>query len=176
MTKIMMPMSHLKIAIFSGLSYCVFMTYAISINTVFTDEGMPWAVGLFLGVTFGICTYYGLRFLESNAKKKFTEDFQQELRLLEGPANHLSKIEARGGYFVVTNVHVWFFPHGVNFQNSVLKLAISNIKSIRPSAMFGIIPNAIALDLEDGSSQTFIVSQRNIWISELQRIASNRSA
>ena len=148
----------LKTAISSGVPFGFMM--ALFFSWRFGPIGA--IAGALSGVCFGI--FIGI-FIERQRPKLEAKDqiFEGEKIILQGPANHFKKMEARGGWLVLTDTKLAFRSHGVNLQNEPLNIHISEISSLAKGVLGRVIPRRLSLVLQSGKRETFMVAQRGEW-------------
>ena len=149
--------------------------------------------GLFLGLFFGTCQafshginsaiisapisglLFGLYihlFGNSKAVKRQTqiETKDGESIIHSGGANHLKNREAVGGKLYLLTDKLQFKSHRLNLQNHELTIHIDQIKDVTFYNNLGIIPNGLAISLKDGRQEKFVVSGRQHWKTEIEKL------
>lgn len=85
----------------------------------------------------------------------------------EGPANHFKGWEAVGGRLYLTNLRLFFKSHRFNFQVHEESYWLKNIISVQVRDTLRIVPNGLAVTLQDGSEEKFVVYNREDWRREI---------
>jgi len=63
-----------------------------------------------------------------------------------------------------------FKSHSFNLQNHELVIYIDQIKVIAFYNNLGIVPNGLAISLKDGRQEKFVVSGRQLWKAEIEKL------
>lgn len=85
-----------------------------------------------------------------------------------GPANHFKGIEAVGGRLWLTDSHLCFRSHGVNFQIHTQSFPLESIRSVKPCRTLWILPNGLLVTLNDGVRHRFVVGRRREWATDVE--------
>jgi len=85
----------------------------------------------------------------------------------QGWANHFRNYEGRGGRLYLTNRSLVFQPHRFNVQNAGVAIPRSEIAGAAKSMTLGVIPNGLTVTRRDGTTERFVVSDRNEWVRRL---------
>jgi len=122
---------------------------------------------LFSGSLFGLIT--GL-FASSGIIPKAGSIYlaSEEVIVHTGVANHFLNLEARGGRLALTSSHLIFKPHNVNLQQCELRIPLTNIANVEASRTWGIIPNGLAIHLNCGAREKFVVNNSSAWAKLLK--------
>jgi hypothetical protein len=125
------------------------------------------AGGLFAGVLFGLAM--GIFAERQRRKMEITgPTYEGEIVLFQGPANHFQRFEARGGWLILTPRRLSFRSHGKNIQNGPFDAPVASIRSVKASLTLGIIPNRLRIEMNDGSTASFVVGKRHTWESTIR--------
>ncbi len=111
--------------------------------------------------SFTMATKY---FVNSTLKTLKIELHEGEQLLKEGGANHFVNKEAVGGKLVLTDKAFVFKSHKMNIQNHTVRYELPTIEKITAEKTLGIVDNGIKLHLTDGSTEFFVVNDRNDWL------------
>jgi len=159
MTKIK---SSILVGIVFGLLFGTFQAFMYGINTAII-------LGPTTGLLFGIFMHL---FVNSKAVKRQTqiEITDGESIIHSGGANHLKNNEGVGGKLYLLTDKLQFKSHRFNLQNHELVIYIDQIKDIAFYNNLGIVPNGLAISLTDGRQEKFVVSGRQLWKVEIERL------
>ena len=103
-------------------------------------------------------------------------DFEGARILLQGPANHLQRAEARGGWLILTDAGLVFRSHGKNIQNAEVRIALSEVRRASPYRTLGVIPNGLRLEKANGTEESFVLLDRASWVAGItSALAPTRS-
>lgn len=121
------------------------------------------------GLFFGIFIHL---FVNSKAVKRQTqiETKDGESVIHSGGANHLKNSEGVGGKLYLLTDKLQFKSHSFNLQNHELVIYIDQIKDITFYNNLGIVPNGLAISLKDGRKEKFVVSGRQLWKTEIEKL------
>ena len=86
----------------------------------------------------------------------------------QGAANHWRGVEARGGWLILTERALVFRAHGLNAQNAPVRIELSSVRSLSPTATLGIVPNGLRVDGVEGARDRFVVGARAEWIRRIE--------
>jgi hypothetical protein len=143
--------------------------FAVAMTLFFAMRG-GWRAGLVAGpvsgLLFGLALAVFIR-RQSDRLAIRTELLDGERIVHQGGANHWRGSEARGGWLVLTERALVFRSHGLNVQNAGARIELANIRAVSKINTLGIVPNGLRVDLADGSSERFVVSERGEWLSHL---------
>ena len=96
-----------------------------------------------------------------------------EVLLKEGSANHFKGMEAVGGKMLLTNRRLIFRSHSFNVQTHEETYWLADITSVRTRNTLGIVPNGIAVILNNSREERFVVNERQEWIQKILRAKAN---
>lgn len=121
------------------------------------------------GFLFGIFIHL---FVNSKTVKRQTQIETKDVESIirSGGANHLKNSEGVGGKLYLLTDKLQFKSHSFNLQNHELIIYIDQIKDITFYNNFGIIPNGLAIALENGIQEKFVVSGRQLWKTEIDKL------
>jgi len=121
------------------------------------------------GLLFGIFIHL---FGNSKTVKRQTqiETKDGESIIHSGGANHLKNSEGVGGKLYLLSDKLQFKSHSFNLQNHELVIYIDQIKDITFYNNLGIVPNGLAVSLKDGRQEKFVVSGRQLWKTEIEKL------
>lgn len=157
-------MRHLGTALVLGIPFGLGMSLLFVLITGGWRGIVPGAVA---GVLFGaICAAFAAAVQARGASKDGT--FAGEPVLHEGPANHWSGEEARGGWLVLTPSRLVFRAHGYNFQKHPVVIARGEIVGVEPGRSLGIIPNGLRVRRLHGGEERFVVRAQSAWVRALR--------
>jgi hypothetical protein len=148
--------------IFFGVSFGTFQGFMHGINAAIIS-------GPISGLLFGIFIHL---FVNSKAVKRQTqiETKDGESIIHSGGANHFKNSEGVGGKLYLMNDKLQFKSHSFNLQNHELAIYIDQIKDITFYNNLGIVPNGLAISLKDGRQEKFVVSGRQLWKTEIEKL------
>lgn len=124
------------------------------------------AAGMLGGTVFGIVIALFAR-SKGRALAAPAVDEDGEPVILQGPANHFKGIESVGGKLYLTRARLRFRSHGLNVQTHEASYPLDTIRSVEPARTLGIIPNGLAVTLEDGRRERFVVNRRGEWVEKI---------
>ncbi|MGM9477415.1 hypothetical protein ACS5PU_13325 [Pedobacter sp. GSP4] len=121
------------------------------------------------GVIFWILIYL---FLNSKKVKQQTSlaEEDQEGVIHSGAANHFKNAEAVGGKLYLLTDRLTFKSHGFNIQNHAFSIYLSEIEALSFYNTLGLLPNGLKILLSNGETEKFVVTDRNIWQAELEKL------
>ena len=131
-------------------------------------------LGIIYGIISGIIFGSFMGFFAKFQSKKFQMErplFDNEKLIKEGPANHLVKMEAVGGWIYLTDKRLFYKSHEVNIQKHELSIPLSEIVAAIKGRTLGIIPNQLKLKLKDGRTEYFVVDNVNDWTKNIQNLS-----
>ena len=145
-----------------GLLFGTFQAFMYGINTAIIS-------GPISGLLFGILIHL---FVNSKAVKRQTqiETNDGESIIHSGGVNHLKNSEGVGGKLYLLTDKLQFKSHSFNLQNHELAIYIDQIKDITFYNNLGIVPNGLAISLKDGRQEKFVVSGRQLWKTEIEKL------
>ncbi len=145
-----------------GLLFGTFQAFMYGINTAIIS-------GPISGLLFGIFIHL---FVNSKVVKRQTqiETKDGESIIHSGGANHLKNSEGVGGKLYLLTDKLQFKSHSFNLQNHELMINIDQIKDITFYNNLGIVPNGLAISLKDGRQEKFVVSGRQVWKTEIEKL------
>lgn len=159
-------MTKIKNSILAGIAFGVlfgtFQAFMYGINAAIIS-------GPISGLLFGILMHL---FVNSKVVKHQTQiDTKDgESIIHSGGANHLKNSEAVGGKLYLQADKLQFKSHSFNVQNHELTIYIDQIKDLTFYNNLGIIPNGLAISLKDGRREKFVVSGRQLWKTEIEKL------
>jgi hypothetical protein len=80
-------------------------------------------------------------------------------------ANLFRGLEGVGGKLKITNKRIYFQPHALNIQTSLLELYFEQISKAQPRSTYGIVPNGMSVFTKDGKEYRFVVWGRDRLIT-----------
>lgn len=89
---------------------------------------------------------------------------------LSSRANFLygnSRTLSDGGYLVLTDKQLWFFPHRFNLSTEIRCIPRQKIRGAVSRKSLGVVPNGLGVQLADGKNQYFVVKKRPQWLEAL---------
>nr|AGU11996.1 hypothetical protein [uncultured organism] len=157
---------------------CNGFSFAIgSVYWVATGFAMfPFAQALATGLVLSAVAITAIVYMNEKVRTETVTETYGQTQKVKGPAGHEMGYELRVGTLVLTGRNLWFISNGLNLQNADLKIDISDIKSVQPKSLFGLFPNTISVELEDGGMQEFVVPDREAWLAELSKIGGSEMA
>lgn len=90
-----------------------------------------------------------------------------------GKANHFLNGESVGGNLYLFRHKIQFKSHSLNIQTHVLDIELSQIKEVTFYNTLGLVPNGLALNLNEGKTEKFVVYKRNFWKAEIENLLKN---
>jgi len=148
--------------LFFGLFFGTCQAFSHGINSAIISAPIS-------GLLFGLYIHL---FGNSKAVKRQTqiETKDGESIIHSGGANHLKNREAVGGKLYLLTDKLQFKSHRLNLQNHEFTIHIDQIKEVTFYNNLGIIPNGLAISLEDGRQEKFVVSDRQLWKTEIEKL------
>ena len=148
--------------LFFGLFFGTCQAFSHGINSAIISAPIS-------GLLFGLYIHL---FGNSKAVKRQTqiETKDGESIIHSGGANHLKNREAVGGKLYLLTDKLQFKSHRLNLQNHELTIHIDQIKDVTFYNNLGIIPNGLAISLKDGRQEKFVVSGRQHWKTEIEKL------
>ena len=145
-----------------GLLFGTFQAFSHGINSAIISTPIS-------GLLFGLFIHL---FVNSKAVKRQTqiETKDGESIIHSGGANHLKNREAVGGKLYLLTDKLQFKSHRLNLQNHEFTIYIDQIKGVTFYNNLGIIPNGLAISLKDGRQEKFVVSGRQHWKTEIEKL------
>jgi len=148
-----------------GLIFGTFQAFSYGINYALI-------AGPVSGLLFGLFMHL---FVHSKAVKRQTQIDTEygESIILSGGANHLKNCEAVGGMLYLLSDKLQFKSHRFNLQNHELTIHLDQIKDVTFYNNLGIIPNGLAISLKDGRQEKYVVSGRQHWKTEIEKLEAS---
>jgi len=160
----------LKVGLFSGLFFCLFFGIAL---TFFYDLHAALIMGpisgLIFGLFMGLILYFFSKSKKVNDQTKLEGVDESEI-IYAGAANHFIKREAVGGKLYLLNESLIFKSHNLNIQNHTLPIEINNIDELTFFNPLGMVKNGLKITLKDGSTEKFVVNNRDIWKRYIEQL------
>lgn len=101
---------------------------------------------------------------------------EDERLLRQGAANMWRGVEAVGGRLYLTSLRMVFESHCLTVQTGVTVIELSQISAAGPHNALLLIPNGIAVRRSDGSTETFVVWRRGLWLSAIATALSEHAS
>jgi hypothetical protein len=122
----------------------------------------------FSGLLFGLFIYL---FSSSKVVKRQTqiENPNEEPIIWSGDANHFVNCEAVGGKLYLLTDKLQFQSHNFNIQNHGLTIEIEQIRDVSFYNTLGLVPNGLAITTSDGKKERFVVDNRKLWRTEIEK-------
>ncbi|KAF1067572.1 MAG: hypothetical protein GAK45_01626 [Pseudomonas citronellolis] len=104
-----------------------------------------------------------------------------ETLLKQGAANLQRGIETVGGHLYLTGQRLIFEAHALNVQSGASELSLADIQSTAPvwTKLFNVIPlapNSLAVRLNDGQEQRFVLFGRSAWADAIDTARKHRAS
>lgn len=130
--------------------------------------------GSISGIAFGAAIYF---FATSRTVERQTQIGNPEgiPVIHSGGANHFINGEAVGGKLYLLTDKLQFQSHGFNFQNHGQIIDIAQIKEVSFYNTLGLIPNGLAIKTHDGHKEKFVVGNRHIWKTEIEKLITGNN-
>lgn len=90
-----------------------------------------------------------------------------EVIVFEGAANHFKGIEGVSGKLYLTDKKLVFKSHKLNIQNHELSIILRDIQKAGGFKPLNITDNGLLIDMSDGSTEKFVVENRDKWITTI---------
>jgi hypothetical protein len=91
-----------------------------------------------------------------------------------GKANHFLNGESVGGNLILFRNKLQFKSHSLNIQNHVLEIELSQIQEVNFYNTLGLVPNGLALKLNEGKTEKFVVYKRKLWKTAIENLLSQK--
>ncbi|WEK20673.1 MAG: hypothetical protein P0Y49_05915 [Candidatus Pedobacter colombiensis] len=159
-------MAQIKNSIFAALLFGLLF----GLYSAFTSNAHNALIaGPISGLAFGIATYL---FTTSKTVKRQTQIkiSSGETIIYSGGANHFINGEAVGGKLYLLANKIQFQSHGFNFQNHGLIIDLQKVKNVTFYNTLGLVPNGLAISTTDGQTEKFVVSGRQLWKDEIEKL------
>lgn len=162
-------MKRLKYALSLGLAASIFLTaYFYFKENISTDVLLVTAVFIFILMT--IISYFKIFSQVNNDEIKF-----QELNnvVYSGRANHYVDGITVGGSLYLADNQIVFKTNALNYlQKHECIINIEDVTAIESEKTLGLINNGLLIRTKNGSEQ-FVVTNRDVWINEIEKSAKN---
>jgi hypothetical protein len=124
------------------------------------------------GAFFGLLMYL---FLNSKKVKQQTAlaEKDQDNIVYSGAANHFKNAEAIGGKLYLLTDRLEFKSHGFNIQNHAFNIHLTEIKGLTFYKTLGVVPNGLQLTLANGETEKFVVNNRTVWKTEIEKLITS---
>jgi hypothetical protein len=160
----------LRTALSAGVPFGVFMGgyYALQSGPVPGITG-----GALAGVLFGL----GMAGIAEWQRKRMEvkgPDFEGSKVVFQGPANHRLGIEARGGWLILTESELVFRSHGKNLQNAMVRIPVGELTEATTYRSLGIVANGLRVGRTGGGHESFVVSERALWVERITGAIATR--
>jgi hypothetical protein len=162
-------MTQIKNSILSGFAFAflfgLFLAFKFSIQYALI-------AGPISGLAFGTAIYF---FITSKTVKQQTQikTADGETIIHSGGANHFINGEAVGGKLYLLSDKLQFQSHSFNIQNHNLITDLKEIKQVTFYNTLGLIPNGLAITTTAGQTEKFVVGNRTLWKTEIEKLKSS---
>ena len=162
-------MTEIRNSILAGLAFGLLFGLFLAVRF---DTHYALIAGPISGLAFGIIIYF---FVTSKTVKKQTqiENLDGKPIIRSGGANHFINSEAVGGKLYLLTDKLQFQSHGFNIQNHGQIIDIEQINEVSFYNTLGLIPNGLAITTLDGQTEKFVVSGRQIWKEEIEKLKAD---
>lgn len=145
-----------------GLLTALYLGFAYSKHAAIT--GAPLAA-----ITFGTAIYF---FVNSKMVKRQTaiKPAAGETIIYQGGANHFKNGEAVGGRLYLLKNKLQFQSHAFNVQNHGLIIELDHITEIGLYNVSGFVPTGLAITVENGKQEKFVVNDRKSWKQHIEKL------
>ena len=159
-------MTQIRNSILAGLAFG--LLFGIFLAARF-DPKYAMIAGPISGLAFGLVIYF---FVTSKIVKRQTQilTVAGETIIHSGGANHFINGEAVGGKLYLLNDKLQFQSHGFNLQNHGIVIDLTQIQKVMFFNTLGLIPNGLAVSTANGQAEKFVVSGRQFWRSEIEKL------
>jgi hypothetical protein len=159
-------MTEIRNSILAGLAFGLLFGLFLAVRF---DTNYALIAGPISGLAFGTAIYF---FVTSKTVKKQTqiENLDGKPIIRSGGANHFINGEAVGGKLYLLTDKLQFQSHGFNIQNHGQIIDIEQIKEVSFYNTLGLIPNGLAITTLGGQIEKFVVSGRQIWKEEIEKL------
>lgn len=144
-----------------GLLFGLFNAFYVDINAAFI-------AGPISGIMFGVAFY-----LICNArtcKQQAQEEIKEKGKSIHsGSVGHIQDNEVVSGKLYLLTDKLVFQAHRPNAQYRKVTIDLKQIKEVRFFNTYGKIPNGLGFFMHDGQTERFIVNERRIWKSEIEK-------
>ena len=162
-------MTEIRNSILAGLAFGLLFGLFLAVRF---DTHYALITGPISGLAFGIMIYF---FVTSKTVKKQTkiENLDGKPIIRSGGANHFINGEAVGGKLYLLADKLQFQSHGFNIHNHGQIIDIEQIKEVSFYNTLGLIPNGLAITTLGGQTEKFVVSGRQIWKEEIEKLKAD---
>jgi hypothetical protein len=100
---------------------------------------------------------------KKNTPPSIESNITNDVLIYSGQANHFLNIESVGGYLFLYSDRLYFKSHSVNIQTHELSVGLNEIRSVGVYNTLGLVPNGLAVYLQNGKTEKFVVYKRSVW-------------
>jgi len=149
-----------------GLLFGLFNAFYVDINAAFI-------AGPISGIMFGVAFYLicNARICRQQAQEEIKEKGKS---IHSGSVGHIQDNEVVSGKLYLLKSRLVFQTHRPNVQHHKVSIDIKQIKEVRFFNTHGEIPNGLGIYMTDEKTERFIVSERRIWKSEIERLLETK--
>ncbi len=119
--------------------------------------------GVLFGCSMAACSEIFIVAMQPAAPK-----FEGHTIAFQKGANHFAGYEGRGGWLTMTETHLAFRSHGINFQNHPIDIQLEDIDRVVPLRLLLLFPTGLRVLLKDGTNHLFAVQNRGEWAKKIE--------
>lgn len=127
-------------------------------------------VGILAGIIHGVLFGVSINIFVAIQSKKFKEVSSSIVGdndiIMEGAANHFIGKESVGGWLYLTRKEIIFKSHNVNVQKHQMVIPLKQIKGVKTSLTFGLVPNGLQI-VTDTAIEKLVVHKRKEWVQKI---------
>ena len=158
-------MKQIKCSILSGvlfgLLFGLFNAFYVDINAAFIAgpiSGIMFGVAFYLVCNSKICKEHA----QYKAERKWKSIYSEAV-------GHIQNNEMVSGKLYLLTDKLVFQTHIPNVQCRKVTINLKQIKEVRFFNTYGEIPNGLGIYISDERAERFIVNERQIWKSEIEK-------
>ena len=158
-------MKQIKCSILSGilfgLLFGLFNAFYIDINAAFI-------AGPISGIMFGVAFYLicNARICKQQAQEEIKEKGKS---IHSGSVGHIQDNEVVSGKLYLLTDKLMFQTQRLTAQYSKVTIDLKQIKEVRFFNTYDHIPNGLGIYMSNEKTERFIVNERRIWKSEIEK-------
>jgi hypothetical protein len=110
----------------------------------------------------------------ATSEKKLPDNDNNSI-VYSGKANRFLNYESVGGNLFLFKNKMQFKSHSLNIQNHVFEIELNQIKEVSFFNTLGLVPNGLAVANRNGTVEKFVVYNRKIWKTEIDKLISGNT-
>lgn len=132
--------------------------------------------GAVAGIAFGIIIVFFLAVQKMRAQKIVKDWEQQGYNVVyDDGTNYFVGKEAVGGWMFLFEDHLYFRPHGINFQNKECRIPLDQIQTVERKRYSKLADTGMEIQRIDGTIEKFAVNEPAFWCEKINETKNKRA-